>query len=153
MNLRFKAILVGGLVGGTFDIAYATIFSNLRSGVPPTRILQSVAAGLLGTKAFEGGTATAALGLALHFAMVLIIAAIYVSAVRSMDVLVRRPLLYGTVYGLVVYAVMNAVVLPLSNLPPRSSAPPLILVTTGLLVHVFGVGVPIAFAARKYMTK
>jgi len=35
--------------------------------VPAQRILQSVAAGLLGDASFEGGAATAALGLALHF--------------------------------------------------------------------------------------
>jgi len=52
------------------------------------------------------------------------------------------------VYGAGIYAVMNYVVLPLSRVPPRP-APALIVWTTGLLVHIFLIGVPIALAARR----
>jgi hypothetical protein len=62
------AILVGGLIAGAIDITYALGFSASR-GVAPTRILQSVASGLLGPSSFEGGTATAALGFVLHFVL------------------------------------------------------------------------------------
>ena len=148
MKSRLSAVLVGGLIGGAIDITYAIIFSKLRSGVSPERLLQFVASGLLGASAFDGGSATAILGLVLHFAMALLIAAIYVFAVRSIIVSDRRPILHGAIYGLIVYAVMNAIVLPLSNLPPRAAAPALIVVLSGLLVHMFGVGVPIALAAR-----
>jgi hypothetical protein len=41
---------------------------------------------------------------------------------------------------------MNLVVLPLSAYPPRKSFP-LIVIATGLLVHMFFIGVPIALAA------
>ena len=43
---------------------------------------------------------------------------------------------------------MNLVVLPLSAYPPRKSFP-LIVIATGLLVHMFFIGLPIALAASK----
>ena len=45
-------------------------------------------------------------------------------------------------------AVMNLVVVPLSAFPRKLSFPPLVLVT-GLFVHMFFIGVPIALAARR----
>jgi hypothetical protein len=52
-----SAILIGGMVAGAFDLAFAIGFSAVRGNTPST-ILQSVASGLLGTAAFDGGTAT-----------------------------------------------------------------------------------------------
>lgn len=49
-NRAAYAILWGGLVAGLIDITYAVGFSAMR-GVPPARILQSVASGLLGSPA------------------------------------------------------------------------------------------------------
>jgi uncharacterized membrane protein YagU involved in acid resistance len=143
-----SSILLGGLVAGVFDITYATGFSYLRSGVSPIRVLQSVASGLLGRDSFNGGIPTAALGLFLHFFIALVAAAVYVFASQQFSVLVRWPVLAGVAYGIAIYAFMNLVVIPLSRVPPRPS-PPLIVPATGLLVHMFLIGVPIAFAARR----
>jgi hypothetical protein len=60
------AILWGGAIAGAFDLTYATVFYGLR-GVKPIRVSQSIASGLLGPKAYEGGFATAILGVVLHF--------------------------------------------------------------------------------------
>ena len=56
----FSAILIGGTIAGALDITYAIGFSAMH-GVPPMRILQSVASGLLGKPAFEGGVPIAIL--------------------------------------------------------------------------------------------
>jgi hypothetical protein len=141
------AILVGGLIAGAIDITYALGFSAWR-GVPPTRILQSVASGLLGSPAFQGGAATAALGLLLHFLLMLIIAAIFYFASTRLRFLLARPVLWGALYGFVVYWVMNLVVLPLSAFPSAVKFVPIVVVTS-LIVHAFGIGVPIALASRK----
>jgi predicted ABC-type sugar transport system permease subunit len=70
-------VVAGGLVAGTLDIVYACLFWALKRDVPAQQILQSVAAGLLGKASFEGGAATAALGLALHFLIALSMSAVY----------------------------------------------------------------------------
>jgi len=78
------AILVGGGIAATLDIIYAIIYSWIRAKVPPIAIMQSVASGLIGQRAYEGGAATAALGLCLHYAMGFIIAAIFWFASRRL---------------------------------------------------------------------
>lgn len=146
-NPALFAILVGGLIAGALDISYAIGFSAWR-GVAPTRLLQFVASGLLGSAAFEGGTATAVLGLVLHFLMALSIAAIFYFASRRLTFLTRNSITWGALYGIVVYAVMNLVVIPLSAVPIGPKFVP-VVVASGLLVHMFCIGVPIALATRK----
>jgi hypothetical protein len=148
-NRALSSILVGGLVAGAFDITYATVISYLRKGISPIRVLQSVASGWLGPASFEGGIPTAALGLASHFFIALAAAAVYVLASRYLPILVRQPIVCGAVYGFGIYVVMNYVVIPLSRVPPRPAPPAFIVWATGLLVHMFLIGVPIALAARR----
>ena len=62
-----RLVLTGGVLAGALDITYACLFWRIKAGLPASRIFQSVAAGLLGTASFKGGTATAWLGLGLHF--------------------------------------------------------------------------------------
>lgn len=152
MNRKLSSIVLGGLIAGALDISYAIVFSGLHSGVPPIRILQSVASGVLGRDAYSGGLATAALGGGLHFFIAFSAAAIYLLVARWLHLLVRRPILSGAVYGILVYAFMNLVVIPLSRFPQKPSFPLEVLVT-GLLVHMFLFGVPIALASRRaYVT-
>ena len=143
--LRF--ILLGGAVAATCDITYAVAYSAWR-GVAPMRVLQSVASGLLGRPAFEGGVPTAALGLALHYAICIAAAGVFWAAARRLPALVARPVAMGALFGLAVYGVMNHVVLPLSAFP-FTPHPAALTVATGLFVHMFGVGVPIALATRR----
>jgi hypothetical protein len=62
--------------------------------------------------------------------------------------LIRRPVVSGIVYGLGIYLAMNFVVIPLSRIGPRP-LPAAIVTITGLLVHMFLIGTPIALAARR----
>jgi hypothetical protein len=140
-------ILTGGLIAGVLDITAAIVIYAFR-GVAPVRILQSVASGLLGPAAFTGGGKTAALGLALHFLIATTAAAVYFLASRKLPALIRKPGLWGSLYGVAVWAFMNFVVLPLSAVrkQPFDAEMALILVA----VHIVCVGLPIAFAARRY---
>ena len=141
-----SAILIGGATAGACDITYAITFWAFR-GVSATRVLQSVASGLLGAPAFNGGAATAALGLVLHFCIAFSAAAIFYLAARALPALTRRAFLYGVLYGLAIYAVMNLIVLPLSAFP-RKVTFALLATTTGLFVHMFLIGVPISLIVR-----
>ncbi len=141
------AILAGGLLAGALDIAYACMFWAIKADVPARRIFQSVAAGLLGEASFEGGTATAALGLALHFLIATTMAAAFYLAARARPELVRRPVLTGAIYGVGLYVLMNYLVVPLSAAGPGSRNPLWIGLT--VLVHAFFVGVPIALFVRR----
>jgi len=144
-----KAILVGGLIAGALDITYAFILWWLRAQVTPMQILQSVATGLLGKASYDGGAGTAILGAFLHFFNALVIAAIFVGASRIWPVLARRATLFGPLYGIGVYLVMNYVVLPLSAFPPRTKPPAPVVWITGVLAHMFLIGLPIDLAAKR----
>jgi hypothetical protein len=138
------AILYGGLIAGFCDITYASV-QGLLAGRPVVRTLQSVATGLLGRDALQGGWTTGALGLLLHFLIALSIATVYYAASRKLRILVDRAWLSGPLFGAMVYLFMNHVVVPLSAAPFR--IPNTLL---GLAVHMFGVGLPIALSVRHY---
>jgi hypothetical protein len=145
-------ILIGGLVAGALDITYACVFSYVRSGRTPIVVLQSVASGALGRHAYDGGIKTAALGLAFHFLIALIAAAVFVLASRVIPFLITHAVIAGILYGVCVFAFMYCVVLRVSaihlNIWPWSL--PKSVFIGGLLIHMFGIGLPIALVARKY---
>ena len=121
-------------------------FWYFHSGTPPVRILQSVAAGLMGKDEFAGGTASAALGALLHFGIAIGMAAVWFFACLRWPALLRRPVAWGLAYGAVTWAAMNHVIVPLS----RASPPPFIPAwfVDGVLAHLVLVGLLLAFVAR-----
>ena len=143
-------VAAGGLVAAALDIVYAWLFWKLKAGVTMERILQSVAAGLLGDASRAGGSATAVLGLALHSLIALTMSTTYYLTARRWMVLAARPLLYGAAYGLALYVVMNHIVIPLSAASRGSSDP--LWVTLTITVHVLFVGIPIAIATKRALT-
>ena len=142
----WRAVLYAGLLAGALDITAAAINLWVTAGRGPLWTLQSVAGGLYGRRTFEGGYATAALGLALHFFIALTAAAVYYLAGRRLRFLLARPLAAGALYGVLVWLFMNFVVLPLTPLRITYTVQSVIV---GLLIHVFFVGWPIALTLRK----
>ena len=72
-------------------------------------------------------------------------------AANYVPVLLAHYILFGARYGIIVFAVMNFVVLPLSALPPRPFA--LAIAIWQLLIHIFFVGLPISIAAHSFASK
>jgi hypothetical protein len=142
------AILWGGLIAGTVDIAVASISTTLHGG-QPMRMLQGIAYALIGAGAFKGGWGTAALGLLCHFAIAFGAAAAYYLVSRRLTVLVREPVVCGLLYGVPVYLVTNYVIVPMSKIGhvlQGSQAQAMI----GLVVLMIGVGLPIAVMTRRF---
>lgn len=150
-NRIITAILLGGLVAGAIDITYALVATGMR-GVPPMRLFQFIAAGVLGRESFDGGLPTAILGGVLHFAMTTIMAAVFVLASRIVPLLLRWPLIVGPLYGIAIYVVMNYVVVPLS-LAPMNGPPEGWIMIGELASHIFGVGLPIALIAKRFASR
>jgi hypothetical protein len=141
-----RAALFAGLAGGAADILTAFVIYRPAS---PERILQSVASGLLGPASFQGGWTTAGVGLAAHFLLAIIWAGIFVLVAGQAPVVLRRPILSGLGFGVVVYGVMNAVVVPLSAAAPRGAPPPE-MIGLGLLAHAL-FGLALAFTAARLL--
>jgi hypothetical protein len=147
-----RAIVWGGLLCGTLDISAAFFFAG-RKQIGPARVLQGIAEALVGPASYRGGGATAALGLLMHFGVALTAAAVFVLLSRRIPALVRWPAAAGVVYGAAVWITMYRVVIPLTvaanalYLTEFDRAIPA-LRWRQLLIHVFCVGLPIAFSAR-----
>ena len=141
-----KAILWGGVVAGILDAADGVIAYSFQ-GLNPVQVLQYIASGALGTAAFQGGLTAAGLGVVLHFFIALVVAAVYVLASRFFGILRTRPVLWGLLYGALVYLVMTYGVLPLSAVSRSPFSPGLFL--NGIIGHALFVGLPIALYASR----
>lgn len=140
------AIFWGGLTAGILDITAAFVTWAPR-GISPIRILQGVAKGALGPKAYQGGLKTAALGLAFHFLIAFTATAVFYLASRKIAFLTQQAIASGVLYGVAVYLFMYFGVMPLASLKP-SLAPTDIAIA--VLTHIFCIGLPISLTVRRY---
>ncbi len=139
-----RAIGLSGLVAGIVELAGAYAIYR------PTRLLgplHSIASGALGSAAFQGRVPTALVGLVAHFVVAFGAAAVFVLARPHVAVLRRSPVVIGPIYGVVVWFAMNYAVIPLSAI---GRFPAGFTSTTALVVllHMVGVGLPIALLAK-----
>jgi ABC-type uncharacterized transport system permease subunit len=143
----FLAIAWATLIAGVLDISSAFILSYPK-GVGPIRVLQGVAAGLVGREsAITGGLATAALGLAIHFFIAFVVSSVFYIASRKLVFLTRHPAISGLLYGVVVYGFMYWIVMPLAYpvVHPSVSRD-----VTAVCVHMFLIGLPVALIVGRY---
>jgi hypothetical protein len=144
MGMALRTILIAGLICGVLDGLSAVALSGGRW----VRLFQYLASGLLGPRAFVGGMATVALGIAAHFSVALGAAAVFYWASRALPFMIDQALLCGVVFGILVHVFMNFVVIPLSALQKR----PFNARGFGiqLLIHMIVVGPSIALTVRYY---
>ena len=140
-----RTIAWATLVAGTLDILMAVIDVSLSGGSVPG-MFRSIASGPFGDGMRQSSLGVPA-GLLVHFAIMAVIAAVYVVAARRMPVLNRYWWIAGLVYGFGVWLVMYGAVLPMrfgSSLPTEPVA-----VAKGLFAHCVLVGLPIAWITAR----
>lgn len=152
-----RRILTAGTVVAILDIGYVTVlWVVVRHATTFERILQSIASGLLGRAAYDGGTPTALLGAVLHWSIGCIWSALFAIAVRSWAPLGRRLasakglVSLGLAYGGFVWLAMDLVVLPLSRarMTPVASW----VFAANFVQHTIMVGLPIALIVGRAFT-
>ena len=152
-----KPILYAGALVGVLDITAACINLGVAYGFGPLRVLKGVAAGLLGRSALQGGFATAALGLAMHFTMALTVTTIFYALSRRLPLPQKLwgVVAVGLLYGAAVFAVNNFATAPFLSWvrslylhTPILFKPP--MGWSQLIIHLFCVGLPIALVMHRY---
>jgi hypothetical protein len=149
-----RAILLGGLITGALDITAAFLLAG-SFGVGPVRVLHGIAEALIGPSSHQGGAPTAALGLLMHFSIATFWTAVFYALSRRVPALVERPLVFGPLYGALVFILMYRVAIPLvvalnalyltdydKGIPP--------LRWRMLVIHLVCVGLPIALSVRRF---
>src|SRR5690606_19494928 len=102
---------------------------------------------------YGGGLPSALLGFASHYAIAIAMAAAFLLACRRWPALLHRPVAYGALYGVLLYAVMTYAVVPLS----RAGAGHWPQWRWENLSHIAGhmllVGLPCALGARRALAR
>ncbi len=144
-----KRILITGLVAGTFDGLAAIIHLSIL-GKDPIRVFNFIASGVFGKAAYTDGLSMILAGIALHY----IIATIWTFIYFMIYPKIKAPgswVVSGLIYGVVVWAGMNLIVLPLSNIPPLPFTVTKAVIAA--LILMLCIGLPISFSASKYFSK
>jgi hypothetical protein len=142
-----RPIVVATLIAGTLDILSAFVFAGM-SGMKPLGVLRFVASGPFGS-APSATAGWAAVGLAVHFAIMAVMAAAYMLAASRTPALLRHPILAGLAYGLLLWIVMSWLVLPQRFGMPVPNT--LWAVANQLFSHCIMTGIPIALVASRYL--
>ena len=140
------AIVAGGLTAATCDFIAAMLIYRL----PAVTVGKAIARGWFGQEAaMAGGPGVALIGVVSHYFILLAAAAIFVAASLRFPLFRRRWVVAGIAFGLCIYAVMHFVVLPLSAAGPGN--PRGVQLVEELAGHMFVIGLPIAFWARRFL--
>ncbi len=144
-----RTIALQTAVSGTLDILFAMLLT-LFFGRQIDDMLRGVASGPF-PAATGMGTPGALLGLAVHFVLMALMAAIFVAAVRHRPGLLDTPWITGIGYGLITYVVMNLIVVQLRFHPPFPPKP--LSIATQLFAHIVLVGIPFALIAVRTLNR
>jgi len=139
-------IASAGLIAGILDITSAFVIAGIK-GTGSIRMLQGIASGLLGQRSFEGGMASAGLGLAIHFLLAFTAAAVFYAASQKLSSLTQHVVVSGLLYGIAVYIVMYWMVVPLAFPNARHS---MSRDVTAVIIHIVLIGLPIALVVRRF---
>jgi hypothetical protein len=145
----FRTIAFAGLVAGILDITSAFVIAIIK-GVGSMRMLQGITSGLIGAQSFQGGFATAAFGLAIHFLIAFTVASVFYLVSRQVAFLTLHPVVSGFLYGITVYLFMYWIVIRVAfpNARPSVSRD-----VTAVLVHMFLIGLPISLIVSRFSKK
>jgi hypothetical protein len=142
-----RPIAIATAISGTLDILFAMILTAA-FGRDIGDMLRFVASGPF-PDAVNMGTAGAVLGLAVHFALMAVMATTLMLVLRWKPERLETPLLTGLAFGVVTYFAMNWLVVPLrfgAPLPPKALS-----IATQAFAHIVLVGIPMAYVAKRYL--
>src|SRR6478609_4165971 len=109
-----STLLGAGILVGILD-GLAAVIQTLVNNGNLVKTFQFIASGIFGTSAFSGGNTMVALGVLFHFCIAFIWTLIFFFLYPRLKLNSLNWVITGILYGLVVWAGMNFVVLRLSN--------------------------------------
>jgi hypothetical protein len=138
-----KKSIKAGLIAGSLDITAACIQYYIKTGKGPAGVLKFVASGLFGKAAFTDGMIMPLAGLCFHFVVAFCFTFFFFWLTNKFPALLKTKVLTGICYGIFIWAVMNKIVLPLSNTPPVPFKIMNAIIAASILIVC--IGIPLAF--------
>lgn len=147
-GIAITAVLRMGLLAGTLDITAAiVILAHMRTAY----VLQYVASGAFGPKAYTAGPQMIAFGLCFHYLIAMSIATIYFLVFPHLSFLKTNRILNAVLIGLCAWLFMSLVVVPLSHIGLIKMTPEGVI--KNILILIVCIGIPISFLTTKYYTR
>lgn len=147
-NNAIISVIIIGLLVGTLDGIAAIIWSYCYTHVISLGVFKGVASGIFGSAAFSGGSIMIFYGILLHYLIAFIFTTALFLLYPFFNFLLKNKYIVGLLYGIVIWAIMNLVVSPLSNaLKPTLSTHNIII---GILILIVCVGLPIAIISNNH---
>ncbi len=154
-KIPVKQVLVAALWVSILVAVGTTLNYLLSGGTKPIQLLYFVASGIVGKGAFDGAGHTlrhmAVLGGILHIVVSMIWAFLFFSLSLRFSFLSKDWRVVGCLYGVVIWAAMVFVVIPVSRTPPIELELKTAVVDIVLLILCGGL--PISFLIQRHRTK
>ena len=148
-NSLLRSIALGGMIIGIVHLIIQEwlVFSLLEKN-PFITVLQYIASAALGNAAFEGGIATALLGVLFHLYTSFVIAGVFILSADRIPLLRRYVIVGSLLYGFGAFIVMNLIVLPLSAAPPLP-VPTMPQFIELVIEHILVIGLPLGLLMQR----
>ncbi len=143
------AVLIATVIVGILDALGASINFWIGGGEHSARIWRFVASGVFGKPALTGGTDMVVYGLLFHFLIAFGSTVVFFLLYRRLPMMGTHPYVTAIVYALIVWAVTNEVIVPLSNTPKGHFNLSHALINAGILVLT--IGLPLSLLARLWI--
>jgi hypothetical protein len=147
----FNIISWTALLVGTLDIASAIIKFYIERSRGPEPILKYIASGVFGQEALNGGRLMVVWGAVFHYMIAFIFTVVLFLAYPKVIKWIKNKWITGILYGLFVWAIMNLVVVPMSNTSKGSFD--LTQAAIAALILIGMIGIPVALIAHHYYKK
>jgi hypothetical protein len=150
-KIPLQTILLAALLVGTLDILSAFVDVYVNTGKNPLIVLNYIATAAIGKTEFTAGNGGAVTGLLLHYIIAFVFTFLFFWLYTSINLLSKNWVLAGIVYGLFIWAVMNFIVVPLSNV--RTAPFTAIRLIKAALILIVMIGLPLSFIAYRFSKK
>ncbi len=171
----FRAISLTALLTGTLDILSAFVkfyidsdqgaklkmapggeaapvsFLTFMTNGGPDRILKYIASGVFGKDAAISNTLLITWGTVFHFTIAFLFTAFLFLIYPKLAAWLKNKFITGFVYGIFIWAIMNLLVVPLSNIPERPFDITQAVIAAFILIGM--IGIPAALIADSFYKK
>jgi hypothetical protein len=146
-----KASIVAGLGGAVAMLIVILPLHLWVHHVEPIKVLQSIASGMLGKKAYAGGLYTAILGVVLHCSFSVALALLYILLTTLSPTRQTFTWIKAFIFGTLAFMVMTFGIMPSSAIGGR---PPISVpfVAFSLAVHIMSFALPISLIADRLIS-